>query len=87
MRAASAPSCIPTPFGEHSGNEWKISADGLPLAQSPRVNRDHTGYVYDAARMTGTATGVWSGRITPRADLATMLAAPAATIEGEKLQV
>ena len=74
-------------FGEHSGNEWKTGADGLPLAQSPRVNRDHTRYVYDTARMTGTAASAWSGRITPRPDLAAMLAAPAATIEGEKLQV
>lgn len=74
-------------FGQNSSNEWKTGADGLPVAQSPRVSRVRVGYVYDAARMNSTAAGPWSGRITPRTDLARMLAEPGATIEGEKLQV
>lgn len=74
-------------FGQNSNNEWMIGANGLPDAQSPRVSRDLVGYVYDAARIDHAARGSWSGRITPRTDLATMLAAPTATIAGEKLNV
>ena len=75
-------------FGEHSGNEWKIGANGLPEAQSPRNSKDVVGYLYETARILESATrGVWSGRITLRPDLAPMLNAPAATICGEKLSV
>ena len=75
-------------FGEHSGNEWKIGANGLPEAQSPRISSEVVGYLYETARMLEHAThGVWSGKITPRPDLAPMLVAPAATIRGEKLSV
>lgn len=74
-------------FGDNAGNEWKIGAGGLPDAQSPRVSSEAVGYVYDAARIDPAARGAWSGRITPRTDLAAMLAAPAAAIAGEKLNV
>ncbi len=74
-------------FGQNNNNEWKIGANGLPDAQSPRLSRDLVGYVYDAARIDSAARGSWSGRITTRTDLAAMLATPAATLSGEKLNV
>jgi quercetin dioxygenase-like cupin family protein len=75
-------------FGEHSGNEWKIGANGLPEAQSPRTSKDVVGYLYETARILEQAKrGPWSGTITPRPDLNPMLVEAAATIRGEKLSV
>jgi quercetin dioxygenase-like cupin family protein len=44
-------------FGTNSNNEWKIGADGLPQAQSPRVSRDKIRYVYDCAQLDHAAPG------------------------------
>lgn len=74
-------------FGINSNNEWKIEANGLPDAQSPRQSGKILSYVYDAAQFDSVAPGTWSGRITQRPDLSAMLAAPASTIAGEKLNV
>lgn len=75
-------------FGTHSGNDWKVGADGLPEAQSPRTSAKLVRYLYETARMLEHASdGIWSGKLMPRADLASMLLAPAATVSGEKLTV
>ena len=75
-------------FGKHSGNDWKVGADGLPEAQSPRTSAAQVGYLYEPAHMLEHATGgIWSSKVTPRPDLASMLLAPAATVSGEKLSV
>jgi quercetin dioxygenase-like cupin family protein len=74
-------------FGQHNKNEWKMSPNGLPDAQSPRVSHAIVRYVYDAAHMGPAETGPWSGRISRRSDLAAMLASPATSLAGEKLNV
>jgi quercetin dioxygenase-like cupin family protein len=75
-------------FGQNNNNEWKIGANGLPDAQSPCQSGKLLNYVYDVAQIgSAAARGSWSGRITRRTDLSAMLAAPASTIAGEKLNV
>ncbi len=75
-------------FGTHDGNDWKVGADGLPEPQSPRTSAQAVGYLYNIAHMLDHATGGhWSGKVTARADLASLLLAPTATVSGEKLTV
>lgn len=75
-------------FGAHNGNDWKVGADGLPEAQSPRTSAKLVRYLYETARMLEHASsGAWSGKLMQRADLASMLLLPAATVRGEKLTV
>lgn len=74
-------------FGANNNNEWPLGADGLPLPQSPRVNKGKIRYLYDIDRLDRVPEGPCSAKVTPRAYVSGKSSSFGAALTGDRLHV
>ena len=74
-------------FGTNNRNEWSLGPDGLPIPQSPRMNKEKICYVYDIDRLDSVPEGLCSAKVTPRANVTEKSSSSSAALTGDRLQV
>jgi len=74
-------------FGSNENNEWALGTDGLPVAQSPRVNAEKIRYVYKWDELDRVPDGPCSAKVTPRGHVSKKSSSYGAALTGEKIHV
>lgn len=74
-------------FGTSDKNDWPLGPDGLPIPQSPRVNKEKLCYLYDIDRLDSVPEGFCSAKVTPRAHASNKSSSFGTVLTGDRLQV
>lgn len=74
-------------FGTNKKNEWALGPNGLPLPQSPRVNKEEIRYVYNWDELDQLPEGLCSAKVSPRGYVSKKSSSFGAALTGEKMHV
>jgi quercetin dioxygenase-like cupin family protein len=74
-------------FGNNKENEWPMGPDGLPLPQSPRVNKEKMRYVYRWDELDKEPEGPSSAKVVVRGHVSGKSSSYGAALTGEKIHV